>query len=165
MEDALLVLFSFYSWSTWGLNKLHNFSKVIHAGKGSTGTSPGLSDFCAHTCNLCDVLSPNTPSTVPLSILLKLDFRDYPIRYFHHADKNLHLERIGEFVKVTHQNFPDTSFTFLYIQTLYSLQYLALIPLPPTSQSLSCPAPSSGVSSSSEAHTTFCWQPLLRAST
>lgn len=78
---------------------------VIHARGGSTRTSPGLSDFFAHTLNLCDVLSPNIPCTMPLSILLKLDFRDYPIRYFHHADKNLHLERIDDFVKVTHQNF------------------------------------------------------------
>lgn len=57
MESALLVSFSFYRWSTSGLNKLYNFSKVIHAGNGSTRTSLGLCDFCGHTLNLCDVVS------------------------------------------------------------------------------------------------------------
>lgn len=152
MESALLVSFSFYRWSTSGLNKLYNFSKVIHAGNGSTRTNLGPCDFCAHTLNLCDVLSPNMPCAMPLSVLLKLDFRDYPIRYFHHADKTFHLERIGEFVKVTHQDFLswNTSFNILYIQTLYGLQYLAQIPLHPTSQSLSCPPQPSVVSRSSE---------------
>lgn len=148
MEYVLFVSFSFYRRSTWGLNKFYNFSKVIHAGSGSTRTNPGLSDFCTHTFNFYDVLSPNIPCTMPFSILLKLDFRDYPLRWFHHADKNLHLERLGEFVMVTHQNFLswNTFFAILYIQTLFSLQSLAQVPSHPTSQSLDCPAQSSVVS-------------------
>lgn len=128
--------------------------------------SPSLTNFYAHILDLDYISSPNTPYTTPLLILLKLH-RHYPVRYFHHVDENLHLERTGEFVKVTHQNFfPWNLFlSILCIQTLCSLQYPSQIPAHPISQSIPCTAPSSVVSHSSETYTTFCCYHSLGPST